>query len=400
MAKYGVRNSFLFPTALKMMMKAVPRPKERFDLRLRTIMSAGEAVGTTVFDWARDALGVTINEMFGQTEMNYIVGNSQRVWPVKPGSMGRPYPGHRIAVIGAAGHEVPAGTVGDVAVNRYWIDGTPDPVFVLGYWKNPEATARKFSGDWGRTGDEALADEDGYLWYQARDDDVITSGAYRIGPGEIEDCLLRHPAVAMAAVVGIPDPIRTQAIKAFVVLVSGATGDETLTTDLQGFVRERLGAHEYPRASSLLRSVLSRYPEERELHERVRLYLNVCERHMAPRGASPATPEERVFAATLAVNAANFDDALAHLRAATAELPEHDHALYMLASVLAQRDQVEEAVPILLRAIELNPDNRSLARHDPELEVLRQFDSVRAALEAPAPAKAAATDRRKAARRR
>jgi len=161
-----------------------------------------------------------------------------------------------------------------------------------------------------------------------------------------------------------------------------------------------LQAHEYPRASSLLRSVLSRYPEERELHERVRLYLNVCERHMAPRAASPTTPEERVFAATLAVNAANFDEALAHLRAATSELPEHDHALYMLASVLAQRDQVEEAVPVLLRAIELNPDNRSLARHDPELEVLRQFDSVRAALEAPVPAKAAAMDRRKPARRR
>jgi len=160
-----------------------------------------------------------------------------------------------------------------------------------------------------------------------------------------------------------------------------------------------LQAHEYPRASSLLRSVLSRYPEERELHERVRLYLNVCERHMAPRAASPTTPEERVFAATLAVNAANFDEALAHLRAATSELPEHDHALYMLASVLAQRDQVEEAVPVLLRAIELNPDNRSLARHDPELEVLRQFDSVRAALEA-VPAKAAAMDRRKPARRR
>ena len=161
-----------------------------------------------------------------------------------------------------------------------------------------------------------------------------------------------------------------------------------------------LQAHEYPRASSLLRSVLSRYPEERELHERVRLYLNVCERHMAPRAASPSNPEERVFAATLAVNAGNYNEALDHLRAATEEAPEHDHALYMLAAVLALRDEVDEAVQLLLRAIEINPDNRSLARHDPELEVLRQFDSVRAALEAPAPAKAAATDRRKAARRR
>src|SRR5512134_2519915 len=121
-----------------------------------------------------------------------------------------------------------------------------------------------------------------------------------------------------------------------------------------------LQAHEYARASSLLRSVLSRFPEERELHERVRLYLNVCERHMAPRAASPSTPEERVFAATLAVNAGNYDEALEHLRTASSEAPEHDHALYMLASVLALRDQVDEAVPLLLRAIQLNPDNRSL----------------------------------------
>jgi len=158
-----------------------------------------------------------------------------------------------------------------------------------------------------------------------------------------------------------------------------------------------LQAHEYSRASSLLRSVLSRYPEERELHERVRLYLNVCERHMAPRAASPSTPEERVFAATLAVNAGNYDEALEHLRMASTESPDDDHALYMLASVLALRDHADEAVPFLLRAIELNPDNRSLARHDPDLEVLRQFDSVRTVLDAPTPPK---TERRKAPRRR
>src|SRR5213075_2082172 len=164
--KYGVRNAFLFPTALKLMMKAHPRPKERFDLRLRTIMSAGEAVGTTVFDWARDALGVTINEMFGQTEMNYIVGNSQALWPAKPGSMGRPYPGHRVAVIDADGNEAPRGTPGEVALHRTWLDGTADPVFFLEYWRNPEATAAKYSGEWCRTGDVARMDEEGYLWYE------------------------------------------------------------------------------------------------------------------------------------------------------------------------------------------------------------------------------------------
>src|SRR5918995_3927895 len=157
-----------------------------------------------------------------------------------------------------------------------------------------------------------------------------------------------------------------------------------------------LQAHEFSRASAVLRSVLSRYPAERELHERVHLYLNVCERHMTPRAASPSTPEERVFAATLAVNAGNYDEALKHLRAATSESPEHDHALYMLASVLALRDEVDEAMPLLLRAIELNPDNRALARHDPELGALREFDSVRHALEAAAHPK---PERRKLPRR-
>jgi tetratricopeptide (TPR) repeat protein len=158
-----------------------------------------------------------------------------------------------------------------------------------------------------------------------------------------------------------------------------------------------LQAHDFARASALLRSVLSRYPEERELHERVRLYLNICDRHMAPLAMSPSTPEERVFAATLAVNAGNYDEALDHLRRASAEAPEHDHALYMLASVLTLREGIDEAVPLLLRAIELNPDNRSLARHDPDLEPLREIDSVRTALEAATPPK---IDRKKTPRRR
>ena len=157
-----------------------------------------------------------------------------------------------------------------------------------------------------------------------------------------------------------------------------------------------LQAHEYARASSVLRSVLARYPAERALHERVRLYLNVCDRHMAPRAASPATPEERVFAATLAVNAGNYDEALGHLRTASKEAPDHDHALYMLASVLALRNDVDAAVPILLRAIELNPDNKAMARHDPDLESLRRYEHVRAALEAANPAKA---ERRRTTRR-
>lgn len=158
-----------------------------------------------------------------------------------------------------------------------------------------------------------------------------------------------------------------------------------------------LQEHDYPRASSVLRSVLVRYPEEKELHERVRLYVTVCERHMAPRALSPNTPEERVFAATLAFNAGNYDEALEHLRTASRESPDHDHVLYMLATVLALRDEYEQAVPHLLRAIDLNPENRSMARHDPDLEPLRQHDSVRAALDVAVPAK---TERRKARRSR
>lgn len=158
-----------------------------------------------------------------------------------------------------------------------------------------------------------------------------------------------------------------------------------------------LQAHDYARASSILRSVLSRYPAERELNERILLYLNICDRHMAPRATSPSTPEERVFAATLAINAGSYDDALGHLRVATREAPDDDHALYMLAYVLSLREETEQAVPVLLRAIELNPENRAMARHDPDLERLRENEAVRAALEAPS---AARNDRRKPSRRR
>jgi len=247
MAKYRVRNTFLFPTALKMMMKAVPQPRSRFELTLRSVMSAGEAVGTTVFAWAQEALGVTINEMFGQTEMNYIVGNSHTLWPAKPGSMGRPYPGHRIAVVDDAGSEVPVGELGEVAIHRIGSDGAPDPVFFLEYFKNPEATARKFSGDWCRTGDLAFRDDDGYLWYQGRADDMFKAAGYRIGPTEIENCLLKHTAVANAAVVPSPDETRGNIVKAFIVLAPGHVPAAALEEDIRQHVRRFLAPYEYPK---------------------------------------------------------------------------------------------------------------------------------------------------------
>jgi len=245
--KYKITNTFLFPTALKMMMKACPKPRQSYKLRLRAIMSAGESVGDTVFNWCKDALRVTPNEMFGQTEMNYIVGNSYQRWPAKPGSMGRPYPGHRVAVINDAGVEVAPGKVGEVAVNRNDIHGHPDPVFFLGYWKNDAATRNKYSGEWCRTGDLAIVDTDGYLWYQGRADDMFKAAGYRIGPSEIENCLIQHPAVANAAVVPKPDKERGNLVKAYIVLRAGIESDDQLIKELQAYVKGKLAPYEYPK---------------------------------------------------------------------------------------------------------------------------------------------------------
>jgi acetyl-CoA synthetase len=240
--KYAVRNTFLFPTALKMMMKVVPEPRQRYDLALRSMMSGGEAVGETVFNWCRQALGVTLNEIFGQTEVNYIVGNSHTLWPARPGSIGRPYPGHRVAVIDDAGDEMPVGEVGEIAA---WDEG--DPVFFLEYWKNPEGTRNKYTGKWCRTGDLARQDGEGYLWYAGRTDDMFKAAGYRIGPSEIENCLLGHPAVANAAVVPSPDPERGNVVKAYIVTTPGAIPSVALAAEIQQHVRDRLAPYEYPK---------------------------------------------------------------------------------------------------------------------------------------------------------
>lgn len=264
--RHAVTHSFLFPTALKAMMKAYPAPAGQFRLSLQAIMSAGEAVGDAVFDYCRTQLGVTVNEMFGQTEINYIVGNCAMNgrstpgvgWPARPGSMGKAYPGHRVMVLDDAGRECPAGVPGDVAVNRFDVHGCPDPVFFLGYWKNPVSTAAKFSGDWCRTGDLAVRDAQGYLWYQGRADDVFKAAGYRIGPGEIENCLVKHAAVANAAVVPKPDRERGAVVKAYVVLspeylarrgaaLDPERFDAELIARLQGHVRGKLAPYEYPK---------------------------------------------------------------------------------------------------------------------------------------------------------
>jgi acetyl-CoA synthetase len=255
---HGVTHTFLFPTALKAMMKAVPEVKGHYRLKLQAMMSAGEAVGDAVFAYVQQQMGVTVNEMFGQTEINYVVGNCTRLWPAKPGSMGKGYPGHQVAIIDEAGQLCPPGTPGEVAVNRFDVHGQPDPVFFLGYWNNDKATKAKYTGDWCRTGDMAVADEDGYLWYQGRTDDMFKAAGYRIGPGEIENCLVKHPAVANAAVVPKPDKDRGALVKAYVVMSPdwqsrrpagpGQTAfDDEVRRELQAHVRGLLAPYEYPK---------------------------------------------------------------------------------------------------------------------------------------------------------
>jgi acetyl-CoA synthetase len=246
MARTGVRNAFIPPTALRML-RSAPNPRGRYDLRLRTIGSGGEALGSETFAWGREALGLTINEFYGQTECNLVLSSCAMLGVSRPGAIGKPVPGHDVAVVDGAGVPVKPGTVGQIAVRR------PNPVMFLEYWGQPDATRDKFIGDWMTTGDQGTVDDDGYVHFVGRDDDVITSAGYRIGPGEIEDCLIRHPAVALAAAIGKPDPLRTEIVKAFVVLKPGVTTPrDQLTAELQDFVRTRLSAHEYPREISFI----------------------------------------------------------------------------------------------------------------------------------------------------
>ncbi|MEJ2170208.1 MAG: acyl-CoA synthetase [Desulfobacterales bacterium] len=239
-ARYGIRNAFMPPTALKLM-RQVKDPQSRHRYAMRSIGSGGETLGEELLDWGRDVMGLTINEFYGQTECNLIVGCCAEIMEIRPGSMGRAIPGHVVEVVDEAGHPVADGTVGEIAVKR------PDPVMFLEYWDNPDATQRKFVGDWLLTGDLAKKDGDGYFWFNGRKDDVITSAGYRIGPAEIEDCLMKHPAVAMVAVIGSPDEVRTEIVKAFVVPKADVTPGPEIAEDIKTFVKKRLAAHEYPR---------------------------------------------------------------------------------------------------------------------------------------------------------
>jgi len=237
----AVRNVFFPPTALRMLKAAeVSVPG------LRSVASGGEPLGAEMLDWGRSAFGLTINEFYGQTECNMVASSCAALFPPRPGCIGRAVPGHDLAVIDAKGH--PTSGEGDIAIRR----GSAS--MMLEYWNKPEATAGKFRGEWMLTGDRGAWEGD-YLRFLGREDDVITSAGYRIGPAEIEDCLLTHPAVATCAAIGKPDPLRTEIVKAFVVLRDGVEASNTLSEELQAHVRERLAAHSRPREIEFVHSL-------------------------------------------------------------------------------------------------------------------------------------------------
>ena len=231
----GVRNVFFPPTALRML-KAAGQGLPG----LRSVASGGEPLGAEMLAWGREAFGLDINEFYGQTECNMTVSSCGVDFPAQPGCIGKPVPGHEVAVIDANGALTDG--EGDVAVRR----GSAS--MMLEYWNRPEATAEKFHGDWLITGDRGVWEGD-YLRFVGREDDVITSAGYRIGPGEIEDCLLTHPAVATVGVVGKPDELRTEIVKAYVVLKPGFAPAEK---ELQDWVKDRLAHYSYPREIAFL----------------------------------------------------------------------------------------------------------------------------------------------------
>lgn len=249
MEKYGVRNFMAVPTVLRMMMQAVKNPQDRFKLRLRSVTAGGETLGGDLYDWSQAALNVQLNEQYGQTECDLTVGFCSRVMPVIQGAIGKPVPGHIVDIIDENGQILPPGKLGEIAVKR------PDPVMFLKYWNNPEATREKFIGDWLKTGDYAQKDDQGHFWFSGRRDDLIESGGFRIGPGEIEDCLMSHQDVALVSVIGIPDKVRGEIIKAFIVPATGVAPDETLQNRIQRYVKEKLEAHAWPRKIQFLKEM-------------------------------------------------------------------------------------------------------------------------------------------------
>ena len=246
MEKYAVRNLMVVPTALRIMMNDVENVQGRYKIDLRSVTAGGETLGEELYQWSREALGVDLNEQYGQTECDLVVGFSCQVMPIVQGAIGKAVPGHRVEILNQSGDIAADNEVGEICIRR------PDPVMFLEYWNNPEATAEKFAGQWMKTGDLGRKDENGHFWFTGRADDLIESGGYRIGPGEVEECLMNHEAVALVCVIGVPDPVRGQIVKAFIVPKEGFKPDLALEESIRNHVKGKLEAHAYPRAIQFL----------------------------------------------------------------------------------------------------------------------------------------------------
>jgi acetyl-CoA synthetase len=249
MAKHGVRNLMAVPTVLRMMMQAVKNPRDRYDIQLRSITAGGEVLGEELCDWSREYLGVAINEQYGQTECDLVVGFCSEIMNIVPEAIGKAVPGHVVEIIDDRGEITNGDELGEIAVK------SPDPVMFLEYWKNPSATRDKYIGPWMRTGDYGRKDASGHIWFSGRQDDIIESGGFRIGPGEVEDCLLKHEAVALVGVIGVSDPVRGEIVKAYIKPKEGVRPDIALEASIKDYVKTRLEAHAYPREVEFLKKM-------------------------------------------------------------------------------------------------------------------------------------------------
>ncbi|MBC8442421.1 MAG: AMP-binding protein [Deltaproteobacteria bacterium] len=241
-SKYGVSVIFAIATAIRIIRKEVPFPKDHYNLdELRSITIGGETMGDNLYEWGKSALGVEFNENYGMTECDFTISNCSAIMEVFPGSMGRAIPGHTVGIINPDGEEVASGEYGEIAIQR------PDPSLFLEYWQNQEATQKKYNGDWFLTGDFGYKDKSGYFWFVGREDDVIETGGFRVGPGEIEDAVMKHEAVEMAAAIGIPHEIKGEVVKAYIILRKNVLISPALEQSIKDHVRNKLEAWAYPK---------------------------------------------------------------------------------------------------------------------------------------------------------
>jgi acetyl-CoA synthetase len=240
LSKHGVTNVFTTPTAMRAMM-AIDDAGERYPQKFRIVCSAGEPLNPEAIRWFREQYGVTVLDYYGLTESYPLVANYPFM-DVREGSMGKPMPGWDVQILDEDEKPLPQGERGEICLRA-----RSNPHYPIGYWNNPKDSEETFGGDWFHTKDAAVRDEDGYIWYEGRADDVIIAAGYRVGPFEVESVCLEHPAVREAAAVASPDELRGNVVKAFIVVAEGHTASDDLAGQIQAHVRERLSAYAYPR---------------------------------------------------------------------------------------------------------------------------------------------------------